>query len=63
MKVLKNIKRSFQSVRKDMSDMKNMVSKLSVDVAALTARLQKMETDSEAMKSAAKGKKRKYFFK
>ena len=60
MSIVHNIRRSFQNVKKDIPDMKNQLSKLSVDISALTARLQKVETDHDEMKKEmAKSTKKK----
>ena len=57
---LKNIKRSFQNAKRDIADVRNQISKLSVDIAASVARTQKLETEVEDLKkAAAKSKKRK----
>ena len=56
---LRNIKRSFQNVKRDIADVRNQISKLSVDIAASTARTQKLETEVEDLKKTAKSKKRK----
>ena len=60
MSIVHNIRRSFQNVKKDVADVKNQSSKLAVDISALTARIQKLETEHEEMnKEIAKAAKKK----
>ena len=57
---LTNIRRSFQSVKKDITEIKNQISRLSNDLSAHTGKVQKLESDVDDLnKSAGKSKKKR----